>query len=791
MADLGPRGVFADEDEEAMRMSGTNGQDDGHDSRDLALAIADRPALGDLVAVEAGPQSFDEWAVEPCVEEPPKLFHCLVADREENEDVAAEAATFVHHFLGPEARKGQQLGVQADSLGVSRFTAPLRVNEFASASLELHFMMLRSLISSVAHEIDANRLEPVAILKSTLFDETPCDLRIDELPSIPESDALQPPPKPSKRRKASSKPQNCKVLQTSLTLLLIFRRPDGHYVELLVPVPSALQVQDHGTADVTRACLKDAWAIAGLEQLMGKFAQKVFVNTCDRASSNLKFLASARRDADEKSCQLFFPCVIHRISTVIVQQFGLMATDISRMIAVALAQRPVGAFDLLRECISLCLRTGLKRIPVATLPTESSRARLFRTSMLEEFWGQSSEDRLHRERIADLLNGDWESAEVRHFCPAGHCDNLSDCERKLDELAKVLLPRLTHIFPRHRWVGSDRTICDIGALVAPHGLLCKVLPVWVRCIQQHRSPSRKDFKRQQCELERGLPDKPEHEDDILLMHLTEHPDEAEDVAQPGRRSDPQAWVIFNTRMRQKSLDFASSEPLHRLVITRKVLRPAIQLMDGALRICGEEWTKERDIELMEGKQERFRPIEIQVLLSEFTSELRRLICTKETWASMPLEGCSSWTSTTAFRILSKAGGASEFLLNVPFRTYPMKMFDLLDCELDTEWVAAEIAGDPVCMKDHFAAQHLKIGSEDSLATLRGVARNCTLGIQGIEARHASVRRFKVIGSGTWVAQALQVCRCLGKPSFQGRFRLIRFVRFFQVRSGPFLFKKSV
>eukprot|EP00959_Pyramimonas_sp_CCMP1952_P052028 1087559-Pyramimonas_sp.AAC.1 len=57
------------------------------------------------------------------------------------------------------------------------------------------------------------------------------------------------------------------------------------------------------------------------------------------------------------------------------------------------------------------------------------------------------------------------------------------------------------------------------------------------------------------------------------------------------------------------------------------------------------------------------------------------------------------------------------------------------------------------MYDHFSASHIRaypdLLSKDSMAILRAAAKLLDVGIPNIEARHASLRRLQIMGSGSW------------------------------------------
>ena len=102
------------------------------------------------------------------------------------------------------------------------------------------------------------------------------------------------------------------------------------------------------------------------------------------------------------------------------------------------------------------------------------------------------------------------------------------------------------------------------------------------------------------------------------------------------------------------------------------------------------------------------------------------------------------------------GGASVFqLLEVPHRSYPFRLFLLID----NAGMRANLASDPDCTRDDFSKALLKrypgFEGEECVKVLESIAFKQSTDIGGVEARHASIRRQMTAKSvHTWTFDVL-------------------------------------
>ena len=153
------------------------------------------------------------------------------------------------------------------------------------------------------------------------------------------------------------------------------------------------------------------------------------------------------------------------------------------------------------------------------------------------------------------------------------------------------------LFPRHRWTGVDHTLDDAAKLCAPHAILTTIVPVWLLCIKEKRSPSPRDFQ-EILQDQRGFADHDDGDDLLLSSMVGElpHEEHAEQEGDGGddnqfqfRPGDKKDFAKLNARMRGKARAFAASAPLARLIVARVVLKPVLDLMYDALDLVSSRW----------------------------------------------------------------------------------------------------------------------------------------------------------------------------------------------------------
>ena len=167
-----------------------------------------------------------------------------------------------------------------------------------------------------------------------------------------------------------------------------------------------------------------------------------------------------------------------------------------------------------------------------------------------------------RIELRHLLNGDWGSPLVEFYSMAAAVDTRQWARRA----AVALLPAAIPMFPRTRWVTSERPLAETTLIASCHGLLARAVPHWLVLLRGRSVPEAawKDTGTIVDENEDNDPwevcsaaEDTEHEgeDDPLEQHLVG------DVVLPAvARAADEDWSEFNERQRTTTQDFVQKVP---------------------------------------------------------------------------------------------------------------------------------------------------------------------------------------------------------------------------------------
>ena len=191
--------------------------------------------------------------------------------------------------------------------------------------------------------------------------------------------------------------------------------------------------------------------------------------------------------------RLCLPCDIHRAAIITTKVFDLVKDDVSGLLSLAVCQRGAGAFSKLQDCLAeLITSEGRLHIVRACASSShlSAEATSYRKALLDlclpvdvlinDSFRKGSmaanEQRLYYEAV---FNGDVRERRVWHFV-GPHAPSDEDIKRKLRVFGvRALMPCMLHLFPRHRWTGSQRIFRSTALIAATHHLLREVLLLWL------------------------------------------------------------------------------------------------------------------------------------------------------------------------------------------------------------------------------------------------------------------------------------------------------------------------
>ena len=376
-------------------------------------------------------------------------------------EAAGEAEVFLRHFFDQQ-RAVAPRKVESGLLGMSDRTLKRRIQEAAAVGHVISKLHCASLASLLLTEMERGTIKLHGVITTTSFDETPLPMRscrsqeharlnVDRqdvtIPSnwaeIVESNQLM----------SLMKDQGTmKIVQSNVLITCVFEEEETQQMRCWnMPLPCPLAVVDRATASTMAANLLEQLTIPALEHLRAKAEFWQDISVRDSAPANLgcdEILYAVGGDA----LRLRVPCGAHGTSNAQGYAFQAMQTDISGMIACALAMRPGGSTQTLRASIAVVLERSV-HVHVAQPPPPDDCRALYRKALFDLCLRSDGAGLRRRSNLEMLLNGDLQSEEV-HVYMASETVEL-DARAWSEAVAELLLPAAIPVFPRSAFSNSN------------------------------------------------------------------------------------------------------------------------------------------------------------------------------------------------------------------------------------------------------------------------------------------------------------------------------------------------
>ena len=415
------------------------------------------------------------------------------------------------------------------------------------------------------------------------------------------------------------------------------------------------------------------------------------------------------------------------------------------MVALALTERQGGMLAKLLAMIKTVHRLRLKIIRGALRPGPGSAAYEHREAVLDlclplysaEGGGEWEGRLLRRQRrltYKRLYNGDIANPDAIEY----YADETeTDAEiRKMfhKHAAKVLVPNLLKMFPRHRWTGSSPIIRDTTLLFSTHCIAVAVLPEWAGWTRttNGKATSADDILVSEDECDGQAQD--------AMVHVHE----ALPEAGPAQKKD---YAAMHKVLKGDVRRFALSNPRDRLVVMAMCSQGISKMMRSLLHEASSSWEKENAAHAAAGRPKKYRITEAvrgvqDTKLAEFTIQL---LTDPERW--LALSGQTLKMRSLAYRLLVRACAACLVLITIPCRGHVMFLV------LHGEHPVVKL-----CMVDDFSQEHMEEYADDgiecdaSLAVLEYIASTVRLDMSNIEVRHGHFQREVRKKSATWTQE---------------------------------------
>ena len=355
--------------------------------------------------------------------------------------------------------------------------------------------------------------------------------------------------------------------------------------------------------------------------------------------------------------------------------------------------------------------------------------------------------------LGTFLNGDLQDNAAVHTWVV---ELAPDRDRILEMfrlyVVPCLIPCKVYMFPRQRWTNTELSIDYFGLLCSHHNLLEPTVQQWISLNikpQDSFAPSAfsgsKQFLGWGSVLQDALQDKPLHDPDP--DDADEEPDQPQQHDQDKTEATDakEHWIKMRKQSRKKFRMWADANPGPKLVALRTATTPVVTFTHKLLSRSGDTWERKQELKTVRGEQRTFRALEAfrGTDLNAFFADLNHAFHSR--MEALAERDMIRNNQVLTFQMLSAVGAGIDFYIGLRWRSYPVRLFGLLDDHPDPEAVQFP------CLLDEFS-QHLleqfdKAGgalSEFAKHSMTCLAMTFTMGIAEIEARHASTRRIVTV-----------------------------------------------
>ena len=465
---------------------------------------------------------------------------------------------------------------------------------------------------------------------------------------------------------------------------------------------------------------------------------------------------------------LFFPCAVHQASTSQTWQLSVVNTDISAVVACALFMSGAGSVETFRRHL---LATMKEMLVLVHSEPPGGRVQAHRQAIYNLYLGSDNlsraegtqaiqQRREHQRLVLDMfLAGDYEDTSRVCLYSRGKALTFEDAEHILTEfIVPALIPTSLAIFPRHRWLGGELAIDQLGLIQATHGLLAKVLLRMTAHVAQMPAVA---------ELEEITEAWDGTVDAALVSaaskqaaegsHATGEPNEE---ALPATQQDAvRDWAALKKSCQQKVRHWARVRDLNVLVVIRTAMSIVTGLLHSLLKKADPAWERLQHHAASQGLPRKYR-----VSVFALGTDLDRAFDRVATIMHSPIQAlpARSWRmgfKVLLLRMLARVAAALEFFLGSASGKAPYLVFRLLDSDPVSRQNTARQLLDPdspQCVHDAFTRHFVtkfptadKMLSTEARMFLHAVAVLSDIDVSGIECRHASIRSLLDQRSRTW------------------------------------------
>ena len=401
------------------------------------------------------------------------------------------------------------------------------------------------------------------------------------------------------------------------------------------------------------------------------------VVTSDKASSNIRCEKDIQRERGGAWGSLTLSCDTHNASTCHTKTAALVASDVSGMLNIALACGAPGAMKKFRRCVREYV---MAKIDLACGPPSSDAVK-WKDAMIDLFMARGPDIVARRALVRMCLPCDWRDTEKIGFVLGGEVSQFK--EHRLLKLAiangvvQSLCGRIFTTYPRHRWVGFDLAISELGILEAAHKILSNSFRIF--CAESARPAKVLAPVLPFLEIASSTGARPMIVDGDAAgsggqqdtQSAAGEPRAAEHQLAPDMAVD---WAEQNARHRSVAAAYLAEDPLGRMILIRKVFEPFRQLLFDQIALGSARWEqKQRSVEAKhlltgDGGRRKFR-VEVAATgeyEDRFLDAIEKLMMGADSWEMLPPELLDLRHRSLATRLLARAASTVQALFQAAF-----------------------------------------------------------------------------------------------------------------------------
>lgn len=553
-------------------------------------------------------------------------------------------------------------------------------------------------------------------------------------------------------------------------------------------VPVSLAVMDRCTGENERAILWDAVSsVPEISSFWDMFEMRIRHSTTDLYGANSRAESGLQDEGFLPTFTDFhLACDVHRLATAIGASNSNAESDVSGLLAAALAVSDIGNAKAMREILFNIIQDEMEI--VYAVPESDSSLDEYRSEVFSLFLPvraqPASVQRLNIKRqflLRTLMNGDIRSPTIKHFCPYGCCSNSAETYRNFAVFCTwALLPHQLPIYSRKSWVNYDKAIDAAAILDSHHGLFVRMMERYIG--KPSVPPS------QLGDPDRGCAPLMNVASDMLVpaalaqsswenfgrckvRQASQHQQPGQNRTQefsnaaaaeggdasaaggggdPGVGMDAGDWHEIKRSRKKKAAAWVQTRPYKRLTVMKEVLSPVLLLMGTFLRITSKKWLKRQQHKCLSGKQPMF-----VILEAAKGEQVSQCLVNVLTVLHSNVKGVMGYDVTAPlrslrFRLAGSVMCAIHAVLQHRRRGLPYQLFQLLDGKVDI------VCNFPECMWDSLTKTIRQqfptrdaLQSAQCLAVLQALASCAHVDVAAIECKHSSTREHTLLRTRGW------------------------------------------